>query len=639
MVYYPTRMYLIRIIPISRGITKDELTYFSAVPYEPGSIVLVMVRSRNVPGLVIGNEPVRDAKSTVRTASFALKKLRKQTPLQIISPAFVRAAEKSAEYHASSVGAILYTFLPHSIVRDPKGFTSSEVAPPLKVERGFVVPHIFQGPYLRRVDLYKTSVRAAFARRESVLLVTPSIVEAERLHREISPGINEYVHILHTALTSKALLASYTAALKDSHPVLVICTQSFLSLPRHDLKTIIVEREASTLYRNRTRPFTDTRILAHELAAYVNGSLILADLPLRIESFQRRESGEYEEITTGHQRTTWNTAAKIVTMKNEGATDKLPFRAVGSVLHERLEKTILERGSAFLYVARRGLSPVTVCRDCGLTVACAECGASVVLHKGREENHFLCHACGALRHARERCVGCRSWRLEALGIGTELVERELTRAFPNTQILTLSSDTSRTHMQATRMTHSFYETRGSILIGTELALPYLNPSSVSLTSVVSLDALLSIPSWSMYERIASTLTRLRDACTRELIVQTRRPETPVLSQILDGNFSSFYRSELKERKRFGYPPYTTILKISAEGTEAEVLHAMEQTKEALLPFELVTFSRFLRAPKGGVMLHSFIRLPRASWPDPVLLAKLRALPPLLTVAIDPENIL
>ncbi len=350
-------------------------------------------------------------------------------------------------------------------------------------------------------------------------------------------GIERYSFIIHGVLGKNVQKERIKEILSCEHSVLIVATSSFLSLPRHDLTTIIVERESSPHYRSRARPFLDTRVLAHELAVQFGGQLFLADLPLRIESIYRRKLGEYEEIVTGHHRMHFKTRAEIINLQGVATSPKKTFRVINRDLLDRIRETGEHGGRTFLYVARRGLSPVTLCRDCGTVVTCNECGVSVVLHKGAEENHFLCHSCGSLRHARETCKNCRSWRLEAFGIGTELVERELNKILPDRTVITLSSDTAKTHTKTRKIIKDFYNTPKSILIGTEMALPYL-VKHVPLVGVVSLDSLLSLASWNIYERIATTLTRLREVAGEELLLQTRRPEADILGTVISGNFAN-----------------------------------------------------------------------------------------------------
>lgn len=633
---YTAPMFIIRVIPIARGIAKDELTYWSAKNYEPGSIVKVPLRSREVPALVYRVEPIKRAKQEVRTSAFLLKKIRAQKAKPVLSSAFVRAIEHTAVRHAASVGATLFSYLPAVFLdQDVQKETRPTVRPAFK---GYVIPRLYQAPHSDRMQFYKTAVREAFATGGSVFILTPTIREAERVFEALAHGIEEYAYLVTSSVSSATLRTRMQSILKEDHPVLVVMTHGFVALPRHDLATIILEREGSSLYRTRTRPYTDTRTLAHALAAQLGGQLYRGDLPLSIESVYLRDHGEYEEVVSGHHRTTFSSQGHLISMKGDTSTDKRPFRALGTDLVDMLADNAQRGGKAFLYVARRGLSPVTVCRDCGTSVACAECDASVVLHRGAEENYFLCHACGAMRHARERCKDCRSWRLEALGIGTELVEREVRQELPGAPVFVLSHDTAHTHKQAKQVAEEFYAASGGVLIGTELALPYL-AREVPVTAIVSLDSLLSIPSWSMYERIASTMTRIREATSAHHFIQTRRPETDVLRMALGGNFSSLYKSEIRMRETLGYPPFTTILKLSVTGTETTVHTHMERAREALKPYELIPYSHALKAPKGKYTLHGYIRIPRGVWPNQELLDRLRTLPPAFNVEVDPESIL
>ena len=631
-------MYTVQVIPVSRSTGSDELTYFSAIAYERGAVVSVPVRTKEVPAIVMSCETVKNVKAHVRRSEFALRKLRRQPGHALVTPEFIQAVQNTAHYYATTAGAVLFSYLPRSLLTLddlPEATVREHHRPRL---RGFIIPRLYQDLAHGRQELYRTNVRESFAAGGSVFILVPTVADAERVYAEQRNGIESYTYLLHGSLSRSAQHKMMKEILASEHPVLIVGTVPFLAVPRPDLVSILVEREGSSLYRSRNRPFVDARIFTHEFAAALGGQLFLADLPLRIESVYRKETGEYEEVVSGQHRMHFKTKASLLNMQGVATATKKIFRAVAHDLSEKMRATRENGGRCFLYVARRGLSPVTLCRDCGAVVTCKECDASVVLHRGKEENYFLCHSCGAMRHARERCKACHSWRLEAFGIGTELVERELTTTLPEGSVFVLSADTARTHTQTKRIVEEFYKTPGAVLIGTELALPYLT-KHVPLVGVVSLDSLLSLASWNIYERIASTLTRLRELAGEELVVQTRRPEADILQRILGGNFSGFYRSELRARKALGYPPYTVIIKVSVLGTEESVSEQMATAQETLKPYDLVTFSRLIKAPRDKYQLHGFIRVARETWPDDALCERLRSLSPQYTITVDPDSIL
>jgi hypothetical protein len=108
---------------------------------------------------------------------------------------------------------------------------------------------------------------------------------------------------------------------------------------------------------------------------------------------------------------------------------------------------------------------------------------------------------------------------------------------------------------------------------------------------------------------------------------------------LSGNFSGFYKSELATRASLGYPPYTVIIKISVTGSQKEIESLMGHASETLKPYDLITFSRMLKAPGGKFSLHGFVRVDKATWPDETLVSKLLSLPPSYTIIVDPESVL
>ncbi len=629
-------VFTIRVIPIARGVGKEELTYFAPHEVRPGMVIEVPLRKKQVPALVVVCEPVHVSKAELRTGAFTLRRIGRKEPRKVVSAAFIQAARDVATWHVMPTGAVLSAFIPSVVLSAPKKAVAS--APPPERPAENLIGKVLQAPRARRLDFYRTLTREAFARGASAFLIAPTIVEATRLFEDLERGIGEYAFLLTSALSKSEYLARHELVLAHEHPVLLVGTPSALSNPRHDLGLIMLEREASPLYRLPVRGGPDARLLARYLAKHRKAELVRADLPLSIHGIHARDTGKVEEIVTGHHRTTFSSKAYLLDQTGTSkAPDQAPWKAVSRTLIDELTSHTTRNHPCFLYVARRGLSPITVCRDCGAAVECHECGASVVLHKGKEENYFLCHSCGAMRHAREVCKVCRSWRLESLGIGVELVERELREALPkNVPIHTLSSDSAKTHIMALRIAQQFHDF-GGVLIGTELALPYL--SEVPFSAVVSLDALLSFPSWTTYERIASILTRMRELSGETLLVQTRRPETNILRYVLEGNFSAYYKQELLLRKKFGYPPFSTLIKVTASGTERQVADMMERAKETLAPYDLVTLSHFLRSGEGGVLLHGFLRVPRATWPDHTLIHHLRSLPPHLSIVVDPETVL
>ncbi len=631
-----TIMFTVEVLPLSNSRTAHMCTYFSAVSYPIGAIVSVPMRSKEVLAIVSNVHDTQEVRTRVRAASYALRKIRRQTPRSLLNPAYFTAVVKTAEQYAVDPSALFSRYVPN-VFRD-LGNTAplnSFAKPQL---RGHIVPRVFQGLFTHRCEFYKSTVREAFASGGSIAIVAPTIVEADSLYESLRGGIERYVFLLHSGHTAATQKKIAHAALEEQHPILIVTTPAFMGIPRQDLCAIVFEHESSDLYRSRTHPTIDQRTLALEYANALSGQLYFADLPLSIESVYRKENGEYEEVVTGHHRFRFDVDAAILSQAGTARPPKQRFRCIGDELRSHIGSAHAQGESAFLYVARRGLSPVTLCGDCGTVVTCRECGASMVLHAGSGENHFMCHSCGATRSARERCAHCNSWRLETLGIGIEQVVREVRGGLPNTSVFELSSDTATSHRAALQIAKEFAATPASVLVGTELALPYIR-HSVPLVAVVSLDSLLSLASWNIYERITGTLTRLHEMASRSFLIQTRHPDTDIFSLALNGNFSGFYRSELAMRKRMGYPPYTVLIKVTAVGTEPHAREIMRQAGDILASYRFIAYPHVLKTPDGKIQMHGFIRVARTSWPDGELTERLLSLPPSAQVTVNPSGVL
>ena len=252
--------------------------------------------------------------------------------------------------------------------------------------------------------------------------------------------------------------------MKQEHPVLIIGTGSFLCLPRHDLGTIIIEKENTNNYKTRRRPHIDIRTFAEFFAEALDVRLIYGDIFLRTQTLYRKEQDDFIEFAPTKFRSLSSAEQKIIDMKS--CTDKRgnkKFTLISDELVQSLETAQNNNESFFLLTSRRGLYPITICNDCGQTVRCDECEAPLVLHSKKEisdhrdkKNTFVCHTCGYQTHSKDMCQNCKGWRLATLGIGSERVEEEVKKLFPKATVLRLDKDTTTRKNKAQEIATKFY---------------------------------------------------------------------------------------------------------------------------------------------------------------------------------------
>lgn len=630
-------MQLVHAIPISRGIAKESLLYFSSRTLKKGSVVFIPLRTRVVPSIVIDVEDALDAKLKIRKSEYVIKKVESHKSIELFLPQFIAAVQETADHFACTTGAMLHSLVPQALLTDLESITCVNNFSNVRNNTAKNEKLVFQADPETRLLTYRSLVREEFARKRSVYLIVATIQEAQYIATHTARGIEQYVFVLHGGLSKKETVVRFNAALSSKHPVLIIATGMFLSLPRTDIATIIVERESARAYKTQSRPFTDMRTFAQIWAKHTGTRIIFADMPLRVETQWQLEHGEFEELIQRKHHADNLVDQTLVDMRKDYVKNKKKFSVISSNLANLLEETNL-RKRTIIFSARRGIASNTVCEDCGSTVTCSRCSAPVVLHKGKKENVFVCHKCGNMRSAHERCATCTSWKLKPLGVGNERIRQEIENLFPNLNIYIINKDTANTHTKAKNIALEFYKTKGSVLICTEMALPYLR-KSVDYVAVASIDSLLSLPDPKVHERAFSLLLRLRALAEKEFLMQTRQPELPLLTYILQGDIGGFYQSEIKDRKRFNYPPFTTLIKIISIGSRTQAITEMENVESKLSKVKLQIYPAFTPVVKGKYALNALIRVPRNTWPDKKLLIQLRSLPPNITINVDPEHIL
>lgn len=625
--------FLVHVIPIARGISSDELSYFSTSKMPLGSVITVPVRRRNVPAVVIGVESAREAKSQIRSKSFSLKKAA-GTGAYLFTPAFIEAAFRTAFESAGTIGGVLASFHIEENVVPPKKRISDEEKSEKKIE-----PAVVHGTTADRFAAYRKLIREEFARGRSVLFIVPERALVPEAYEMLSRGIESYTFSCDAPTgrrKNKAREKTWKAALEMDHPCLFITVPPFMSLPRDDWGAIVIDRESHRSYKSWTRPFVDYRLFGEYYGQNLGARFVLGDSLLRLETFYRLQEHTAQPLTPTAARLPEGGAVEVISWDKEE-----PFSVITPELREHIARALTKKGKAFVFSGRRGLAPTTVCRDCGEILTCPRCSAPAALHKKSGQGNgrqFACHRCGFHEPAEDKCSYCKSWRLVPLGIGSEGVEEELKKLFPDAAVLRLDSDTATTPVKAARIAEKFKKARSdAILVGTETALFRL-PKHMQLSAVASADAVLSLPDLRINERVLRIANELQQKSDR-LVIQTRMPDHLVFETLATGIGTDFYRAEQRSRKKFNFPPFSVLIKISAAGRRGSIEKSMEKLAEKLDRWDTTLFPAFTERVKGKSVFHLLVQVPRRSWPDKELLSRLRGFPPSVRIEVDPESIL
>ncbi|MSR87983.1 MAG: hypothetical protein EXS69_02365 [Candidatus Zambryskibacteria bacterium] len=619
-----SQSFLVEVFPINKTATQGSLSYFSATRLAPGTIIKVPIRKGFVTAVVWRSRDVKAARSDIRRAGFLLKKIRKtDITLAQIPPESLSAIEKTARYYATSIGALLSTFLPKIFLDEPNTFLKnlSNGKKKKKSPEHFKETLLLQMETEERFGQYRALVRQSFARGASIIFIAPTHLDCLKAAKDLRGGIAEFVHIFTLTGKKSELEKHWVEALREPHPILFITTPMGLFLPRTDIDRVIVERENSRAYRTLTRPFIHFKVFIELWARALNHHLVLGDSILSIETLWREKRGDFGESSLIRWRLPAATSSLVDAKSKQNQNGR--FNIITPELKELISKAISENERVYLFGARKGLAPTTVCGDCGTLLPCLNCGAGVVLHRYNETTIYICHACGAKRESKTVCGYCGSWKLVPLGIGTEEIARAAKELFPKQNIQILDKDHAPTDAKAKSIVEKFNED-GGILVGTELAFFHLE--RVPYSGLVSVDALFSIPDFGINERIFYLVSRLREMTEKWSIIQTRNIKQQVLAWANQGNIIDFYQNEMEERESLLYPPFSIFIKITVAKKSAG--RELQGLKERLFKWHPDIF-------KDGVV----IRISRDAWPNDELGAELALLGPQFSIKVDPESIL
>ena len=629
-------MYVIEVIPLIRGTYLESLSYFSSTPYEIGSFLSVPVRGKNQLAMSINSEPVSATKTALKAATFSLRKL----PLQP-SPSRVpwhvhETAKILSRRYPASVGAILFNLLPPDVRSGTRQYSKT----PETCFTEETTPQVLMARLDERFLSYQSHIRSTFARRGSVLLIVPTSTDIKHAVKELSHGIHDRIVILSTT-SSKKKQQEMQALLADlSTPKLIITTPTYAYIERPDILSIVIEQSASPHYVNRERPYLDHRDALITLARVSGRSLILGDTVVRTEDEHFRRNDQYLTFGEEVKRMVFPAPLSIITQTDKPKIDS-PFQLFSPTLLSHVTRTIEGRGHAFLYSARRGLAPVVACIDCGYIFRCPDSNTPYSLVRttkgGQEERWFVSSTSGRRVRAADVCAHCGSWRLRERGIGIQQVYDEWREKVPDTEVMIIDHITAPTAVKAQKIIDEFYERKSAVLIGTQIALPYLK-RGVDISAIISLDAARSTPTWRADESLFRLLLRLRECTVKEVLVQTRSEPDALLEYAKKGALERFFDDEIMLREQLKYPPFSTFILLTWSGSPEAVLHAEKIIKE-ILDSPIVQYYTNPHSTPTKSHRHALIRIDaKDSTTYEQMIQKVRRVPPYVKVEINPERI-
>ncbi|MGE5619651.1 MAG: primosomal protein N' [Sphingomonadaceae bacterium] len=441
--------------------------------------------------------------------------------------------------------------------------------------------------YLRLIE---TLVRMG---RRAIVLVSEIAQTPEALER-YSGSFPGRVAMLHSGLPD-AERRSLWRAIDEGRFDVVVGPRSALFAPVPDLGLIVLDEEHEPAYKQEDRsPRYHARGVAVQLARRTSAVVVLGSATPDVVSYYRAEKGIYRlaalpDRYAGPSSRGWSSGrmprVEVVDLRDElraGNTSVLSRR-----LQAELKRTLEAGEQAILFLNRRGASTCVLCRDCGHVLKCRRCDVPLVFH--RDSGELVCHQCNRSRALPARCPRCGKSRIGFFGAGTERVEEEVRRLFPEARVLRWDHDVVGRKGAHERIHRQFGRHEADVLVGTQMVAKALDFPLVTLVGVVLADVTLHLPDFRAAERTFQLLAQVagragRGSAEGRVIVQTYSPTHYSVVAASQHDYLGFYRQELAFRRQHSYPPFRRLARLIYAGSG-----------EARARFEAIQMSKQLQA--------------------------------------------
>ena len=422
-------------------------------------------------------------------------------------------------------------------------------------------------------EVYLTLSKQMLARGKSVLMLVPEISLTPVMTRNFLARFKENVAILHSELTPAEKYDEYRKIAKGEAKI-VVGARSAIFAPLSNIGLIILDEEHVESYKQDVSPFYHAREVAIFRGKMHNAKVLLGSATPSLESRARAGKGVYHLLTLT-KRINEQPLPKttIVNLKDYHNIDRESY-IFSHRLRNKLQEVLTNHNQAILLINRRGFATTYSCRHCGHIFRCPTCGIPLTYHK--KENMLKCHHCGHLEIAVENCTECGSKYLMKSGFGTERIEEEVHRLFPEARTLRLDSDSAKIRTKIPKIIEAFRKKEADILIGTQMIAKGHDFPDVTLVGIVLADIGLSMPSYRSSERAFQLITQAvgrsgRSDKVGEAIIQTYMPEHYAITMAARQDYELFYKKEMSMRKLQAFPPYTYLASVTISGKNEDTV--------------------------------------------------------------------
>ncbi len=440
-----------------------------------------------------------------------------------------------------------------------------------------------------KTEVFIRLVREVLKAGKTAMILVPEIALTPQMVSWFRARFGQVAAVLHSRLSAGERFDEWRRIRRGDARV-VIGARSAVFAPCEHLGLIVVDEEHETTYLSDRHPRYDARNVAAWRCETEGATLLLASATPSILSFARAQRGDYTLLEMPHR--VGNRPLPEVTVVDMRQELERGNRSVFSGLLLKGLQDCMRRGEqAMLLMNRRGYNSFVSCRSCGTAMKCPNCDVALTYHMAGGDGRLHCHYCGYVADTPTACPQCGSRYIRFFGAGTQKVEEELRRLFPDVGIVRMDVDTTSGKEGHARLLDEFRSGRARILVGTQMIAKGLDFPKVTLVGVVAADMTLNLPDYRSRERTFQLLTQVAGRAGRgtipgQVIIQTYKPEDETIVASASQDYRAFFEQEFYRRRVSLYPPFTIMARLlvesPAEATAQRIAAALHARCQELL---------------------------------------------------------
>lgn len=424
-----------------------------------------------------------------------------------------------------------------------------------------------------KTEVYMELIEDALNRGKTSIVLVPEISLTPQMVLRFQKRFGDNIAAIHSALSDGEKYDEWRRIVKGEAKI-VIGARSAIFAPLKNIGMIIIDEEHSDSYKqDDSNPRYSAKDVALIRAKYHDCPLIMGSATPSLEAFARAKKGVFKLLELPN-RINGKELPKIniidmneIIKKTKGHFSEELLAAISL----RLKK----KEQVILLLNRRGYSSFVTCKNCGYTFKCPNCDITLTYHKSSRT--LRCHYCGYGTKVYDTCPNCHEKSINDLGVGTEKIEEELGKLFPESRILRMDFDTTSRKGMHEKMITAFKNQEYDILLGTQIVSKGLDFDNVTLVGVINADTSLNIPDFRSSETTFSLLAQVAGRAGRstkegEVIIQTFNPDHYAIQYTKKHDYLGFYNKEMFIRRELKYPPFYYICYLKISGKDSDYIY-------------------------------------------------------------------